>query len=115
MANEDINIQISSADETVSVIIPDVSAGTGDSLFEVESNTVKLKDESMAIEIPGFNGDGNSFGFGGTAPTESQSGYDPVNSSAIRAFDCGEYNMNIIANVLATLIKDLRSKGLIKL
>jgi len=123
VAVDDINISVYDGDETINVLIdegdtlsiemPDTPSGS--SPFEIDGGIIKPIDSELPVYLPGFKGIDNDFGLGSANPSAVQGGYDTTGDLAIRQLNCGEYNMNTLANVLSTLIKDLRIKGIIKI
>jgi hypothetical protein len=53
------------------------------------------------------------YGFNGESATAVQTGYTPTNVTTTRSFDADSVTLDSLADVVGTLIEDLKTKGLI--
>ncbi len=60
-----------------------------------------------------LNHDGSTIGFYGATPVAQSSAYSITNVSADRAYDANSTTVDELADVLGTLIADLRLTGII--
>ena len=70
---------------------------------------------SGAIELDGaLNHDGSTVGFFGTAPASQAAAYTASNSATDRAYDTNAVTLHELADIIGTLISDLRDYGLVQ-
>ncbi|KKK81954.1 hypothetical protein LCGC14_2808210, partial [marine sediment metagenome] len=66
------------------------------------------------VEINGnFNHDGSNIGFFGTAPTSQSTGWAVTNEVSDKVYDANSTSIDELADVLGTLIEELKTKGLL--
>lgn len=118
--------------EAAGIVVKDASKGSGSTLTEligllVEAQTqgaanYAIKTEGTAkvlfggeLEVDGdLNHDGTNYGLCGATPSAPQSGYTTFsNLSTDRTCDADSSSVDELADILGTLIEDLKTKGII--
>jgi len=118
--------------EAAGVVVQDASKGSGSTITEligllIEAQTqggtnYAIKTEGTAkvlfggeLEVDGdLNHDGTNYGFCGATPSAPQTGYTTfTNLSTDRTCDADSSSVDELADILGTLIVDLKTKGII--
>lgn len=98
-SSEDLRIDLSNANEI---------------RFETSTSVSVIRLVSMGIEIDGtLDHDGTTVGFYGVAPVVRSATYTPSNVTTDRTFDANATSLDEVADVLGTLINDLKLTGII--
>ena len=98
-SSEDLRIDLSNANEI---------------RFETSTSVSVIRFVSMGIEIDGtLDHDGTTVGFYGVAPVVRSATYTPSNVTTDRTFDANATSLDEVADVLGTLINDLKLTGII--
>ncbi len=97
----------------------DFQAGNLDTTGAISDGALTISNGSIAalvnIEIDGaLNHDGSTIGFFGTVPSILVSAYTPTNVTPVRAYNADATTTEELADVLGTLIADLKTYGLLQ-
>ena len=101
-----------SGSETTSIQIGTFASGSLGSRFFIEGAVCRTAGE---LEIDGdIDHDGSNIGFFGVTPTARAAAYTVSNLTTDRTYDANATTLDEIADVLGTLIADLRAYGLVQ-
>ena len=88
--------------------------GALDGLSDVADHAYAFLVDGTRALAGDLNHDGSNIGFFGTTPAGQAAAYTPTNDNENRSYDADATTLHELADVLATLISDLKSYGLLQ-
>lgn len=102
-----------------SIIDAGLIVNNGEGVDSINDFTVKLRNynaintDSSENSIQIMSNASGKIGFFGTSPTTQSTGWTATNGTGDKVFDVSSMTLNQIADVLATLINELKNKGIL--